>query len=296
MGTTLTSGLVDRGHQATLLTRSIKKNRILPDGACFLEGDPTKAGNWQESVPAHDIIINLAGASIFARWTKRKKELIRDSRILTTRNLVDALSTCKDKETVFMSTSAVGYYGFRGDEELDENSLPGNGFLASVTKEWEAEALRAQSYGTRVLLCRLGIVLGSKGGAMSKIIHPIKLYLGSPLGNGKQWFSWIHEKDLVNIYLFLIEKQNFSGPVNCTAPYPVTNREMTRAAAEALNKPLILPAIPAFMIKLLLGEFASTLIYGQKVLPKKLLENDFVFQFSHIKDSLKDLLKAEPNG
>ncbi len=296
VGTALMPKLTEQGYEVTLLTRSIRKDRFHPAGVSLLEGDSTKKGTWQESVPGHDIFINLAGASIFARWTRRRKKMIRDSRLLTTQNLVDALSGRKDKETLLLSTSAVGYYGYHGDEELDESSPPGNDFLASVTSEWEAEAVRAQTYGVRVLLCRLGIVLGSKGGALDRMIPLFKWYLGSPLGNGEQWFSWIHEQDLANIYLFLINQKDISGPINCTAPYPVTNREMTRAMAEVLNRHTLIPSVPGFMIKLLLGEFGSTLIDGQKVLPGKLLEAGFQFRFSNISQALEDLLKEKNNS
>ncbi len=296
VGTALIPKLTEQGYRVTLLSRSIRKDRSLPSGVSLLEEDSTKKGPWQESVPEHEILINLAGASIFGRWTRRRKKMIRDSRILTTQNLVDALSGRKDKETLLISTSAVGYYGFYGDEALDESSPPGNDFLASITSEWEAEAIRAQTYGVRVLLCRLGIVLGSKGGVLDRLIPLFKWYLGSPLGNGKQWFSWIHEQDLANIYLFLINQKDISGPINCTAPYPVTNRDITRAVAEVLNRHTFIPPVPGFMIKLLLGEFGSTLLDGQKVLPRKLLEKGFQFRFSNISQALEDLLREKNNS
>jgi uncharacterized protein (TIGR01777 family) len=291
VGTTLTQKLVVQGHEVTVLTRSIKsKDHILPKGASCLEGDPTKAGPWQESVADHKAIINLAGHSIFKRWNSKTKKSIRDSRVLTTQNLADALSARKGKETVLLSASAVGYYGFCGDEDLDEGSPGGNDFLASVTREWEAAALEAEKHGVRVILCRFGIVLGSSGGALNQLVPLFKKGLGSPLGGGKQWLSWIHEQDLVNVYLFFLEKKNISGPINCTAPEPVRNREFTQALGKALGRPIFMPVVPGFLIKLTMGEFGSVLLNGQKVLPKRLIDMGFGFQFSNIKEALEDLL------
>jgi len=290
VGSNLATRFSAQGHKVTILTRLIREGRSVPDGVSFLEGDPAEKGPWQKSVPEHEAIINLAGASIFSLWTKRRKRLIRDSRVQTTLNLVEALSERKGRETLLISTSAVGYYGFHGDEALDESSAPGNDFLASIAKEWETTALKGKAFGARVVLCRFGIVLGANGGALSRMILPIKWYLGSPLGNGRQWFSWIHEQDLADVIIYLIEQQHLSGPINCTAPYPVTNRDMTMAMAEALNRPVLMPPVPAFMIKLILGEFASTLVCGQKVLPKRLLDMGFRFKFPNIREALNDLL------
>jgi len=290
VGRTLTQKLTERGYGVTLLTRSIRQHESLPPGASFVEGDPTQKGAWLERVPEHEIIINLAGAPIFDRWTKKYKKTMRDSRVLTTQNLVTALSGREGKETVFLSTSAVGYYGFYGDEELHEGSPPGSDFLATVTREWEASALEAEKYGVRVLLCRFGIVLGSGGGALGEMVPVFKKGLGSPLGNGKQWISWIHEQDLVDIYLFLIERKGESGPINCTAPNPVTNKELTKALGEALKKSTLMPAVPGFVIKLMKGEVGSVLLNGQKVLPRRLLHMGFNFRFSSIRDALKDIL------
>jgi uncharacterized protein (TIGR01777 family) len=290
VGRTLTKKLTKKGYEVTLLTRSINHPETLPPGASFVEGDPTRKGSWQERVPEHEILINLAGASIFDRWTKKHKKTIRDSRVLTTQNLVETLAGREGKETVFLSTSAVGYYGFCGDEDLYENSAPGSDFLASVTREWESAALEAERFGVRVLLCRFGIVLGGGGGALAELLPFFKKGLGSPLGSGKQWISWIHEQDLVDIYLFLIERKDETGPINCTAPNPVTNKELTSALGEALEKPLFMPAVPAFVIKLKMGEVGSVLLNGQKVLPKRLLDMGFNFRFPFIREALKDLL------
>ena len=290
VGTTLTRNLIEQGHQVTLLTRKKPVNGTLPHGVSPLEGDPTRRGEWQRRVPQHDIIVNLAGASIFRKWDQKAKAVIRESRVLTTTNLVEALSDSEGKEATLISTSAVGYYGFHGDEELDENSPQGEDFLASVTREWEAAANQAEAFGARVVICRFGIVLGRNGGALGEMVRLFEKGLGSPLGSGKQWFSWIHERDLVDIYLFLMAKTELSGPINCTAPKPVTNKDLTQALGKALAKPTFMPAVPGFMIKLIKGEFGSVLLEGQRIVPKKLLDAGFHFRFSKIHEALHDLV------
>jgi len=290
VGTSLTRKLVEKGHLVTILTRKISGDTNPEEGVALIEGDPTKKGAWQEHVSGHEAVINLAGASIFRRWTKEAKAMIRDSRILTTKNLVEAMSARTGAETTLISTSAVGYYGFHGDEELDESHPPGDDFLASLCKDWEEAAIKAEQYGARVIICRFGIVLGRRGGALGEMMPLYKRGLGSPLGSGKQWFSWIHEQDLVNVYLFLLDHKNLSGPINCMAPEPVTNREFNKALGKALKRQTFMPAVPGFMVKIIKGEFGNVLLKGQRVAPKKLLDAGFNFQFPRVNDALRDLL------
>jgi hypothetical protein len=290
VGATLAKSLAEQGHEVTILTRAVRKDRATPKGVRFVEGDPIESGPWQSEVPGHDAIVNLAGASIFTRWTDQVKQTLRDSRILTTRNVVQALGDLRGKETLLLSTSAVGYYGFHGDEDLDEQSPPGEDFLATLCRDWEKEALRAREHGARVILCRLGIVLGRKGGALEKILSPFRWGLGSNLGSGRQWFSWIHEKDLVQAYLFLLRAKGIEGPVNCAAPDPVRNSDLTRAIGKALKKPTFMPAVPGFVLKAVMGEFGSVLLEGQKVLPKALLKAGFTFRFPALQEALSDLI------
>lgn len=294
VGTTLTRKFVDQGHHVTVLTRKINKDQINSKGVFFIEGDPTMEGEWQKQAVDHEAFVNLAGASIFRRWNPKAKVLMRDSRILSTKNLVEALKGREGKETILISTSAVGYYGFHDDEELDENSAPGEDYLASLSKDWEAAAMQAEQYGVRVLICRLGIVLGAKGGALGEMIPIFKKGLGSPIGSGEQWFSWIYEQDLVEIYLFLLGHKDLSGPVNCTAPEPVKNKAFTKALGKALVRPTFMPSVPGFVIKLVKGEFGTLLLKGQRVLPKKLSGAGFHFRFPQISDALQDLLSAHP--
>ena len=288
LGAALTDRLLTDGYSVTILSRSAK-NRTLRLGLSYCEGDPTKSGSWQKEVAKHDVVINLAGASIFRPWSDSNKKAILDSRILTTRNIVDAIGQSR-KSITLLNGSAVGFYGFRDNEELDESSSPGDDFLSGVVQSWEAEAKKAEGFGARVVLCRIGVILGRDGGALSQMLSVFKWGLGSPLGSGAQWFSWISLHDLVNIFLYLMQDDAFSGPVNCTSPHPVTNREMTRALGKALHKPTILPAVPAFVIRAVLGEFSAVFVKGQKVMPRKLLAKGFVFAFPEIEAAFAHLV------
>lgn len=291
VGSFLTKTLTATGHQVTILTRSAPQGAILPRGASFLEGDPTRPGPWQGAVPEHDAVINLAGSTIFQRWSKEVKKNLLDSRILTTANVVNALAGREGREMHFLSTSAVGYYGYHGDEELSESDPPGNDFLAQLASSWEAAALKAKESGARVVICRFGVVLGRQGGALANLVKIFTWYLGAPLGNGRQWLSWIHELDLAGVFLFLLEHKDIAGPVNCTAPAPVRNREMTTCLGRALHKPVLFPPVPAFVLRIVLGEFANVLLKGQKVLPRALQAMGYRFRFPTINEALENLLQ-----
>jgi hypothetical protein len=237
------------------------------------------------------VIINLAGASIFGRWTPQHKERIHKSRIETTSNLVDAIP--HGRAPVLFSTSAVGYYGFHGDEVLDETAPAGADFLATLASQWEAEALRAQHKGARVVITRFGIVLGTDGGALQQMIRPFRWFVGGPLGSGAQWLSWIHIEDLVRAFLHLLDREDLTGAFNFTSPEPVPNRDFARAVGKVLRRPSWIPA-PAFLMRLVLGEFGSAILHGQRVLPRRLLESGFTFRFIGIEEALRDLLARSP--
>ncbi|MEW6658741.1 MAG: TIGR01777 family oxidoreductase [Thermodesulfobacteriota bacterium] len=294
VGTFLTRELARHGHEVTILSR----REIPPDPACpaisFLTGDPTREGPWMSVVPEHDWIINLAGASVFTRWSAAHKEEIYDSRIFTTRNLVAALAP-GDRRQLFCSTSAIGYYGPRGDEDLAEESPPGDDFLARLAQDWEAEALKAQDLGVRVVVTRFGLVLGRGGGVLGQMAPLFKRFLGGPVGPGTQWFSWIHRLDHARAFLFIKDHPEIQGAVNFTAPQPVRNRELARALGRVLHRPSFLPA-PAFMLRLILGEFAEVVLTGQKVLPQKLLAAGFNFDFPAIDGALENLLGEGEKG
>jgi hypothetical protein len=292
VGTTLARELTAKGHSVTVLMRKGEPARNLPPGAEALQGDPTVRGAWQERVPEHEVFINLAGASIFMRWTEEAKRVIRDSRILTTRHLVEAMAPRKGKETHLFSTSGAGYYGYHGDEDLTEESPPGTEFLAMLSRDWEAEALRAKDYGVRVALMRFGIVMGERGGMLGEVLPVFRMCLGAVLGSGSQWLSWIHEMDLARIFLFLVEEnRTLDGPVNCTAPEPVRNHEFTKTLGGVLGVPTFLPPVPGFMLRLMKGEFGSVILKGQRVLPQKLLRAGFRFRYPTLQAALTDILK-----
>jgi uncharacterized protein (TIGR01777 family) len=288
VGTFLSRELLQRGHAITILTRRPEPPAGADSRISFVTGDPKEAGPWMTEVPRHDWIINLAGFSISAKWTEENKRLLCDSRVLTTRNLVAALAQ-GDRRQLFCSTSAPGYYGPRGEEELTEASPPGQDFLATLARDWEAEALQARDLGVRTVITRFGIVLGKGGGMLEQLVPLFKRFVGGPVGSGEQWLSWIHQQDLVRAFLFVQEHQDLAGPVNFTSPGPVRNRDFARALGKALGRPAFMPA-PAFMMRLMLGEFAEVILTGQKILPQKLLAAGFQFRYPAIGQALEHLL------
>jgi hypothetical protein len=289
VGTYLSDRFREAGHTVTILVRPGEKAKSNKPGVSLLEVDPTKQGPWQNTIPEHGAVVNLAGASIFTRWTGEQKKAILESRIGTTRHLVEGMSAA----AVLFSTSAVGYYGFHGDEELTEESPSGDDFLAEVSKAWEAEALKARGKGARVVITRFGIVLGGAGGALGQMIPLFRKFVGGPIGNGRQWFSWVHFRDLCEAFIFLLDRKEISGPVNLTSPMPVRNSDLARALGRVLHRPSFLPA-PAFMVRLVLGEFGSVILKGQRVLPRRLLDAGFVFRYPEIDKALASIVR--PGG
>ena len=289
IGTGLVSALKAQGYQITFARSSARAHRGI-EGVTIVGGDTSKPLWLQQVIAEQDSIINLAGSTIFRRWNQSVKQDIYTSRILPTRNIVEALKTSGNKNKHFLSASGVGYYGYWKDELLSEESSPGTGFLARVAADWEHEAEKAKVYGTRVLLLRFGIVLGKKGGALRNMLPFFKYWCGGSWGSGKQWFSWIHEDDLARAISFLLQRQDIEGPVNITAPNPVTNREMSRALRMALRRKTLLPVLPGFVIKAVLGEFSDVFLKGQRVVPRKLLANGFRFQYPQLEGCLSHLL------
>ena len=287
VGTQLSARFLERGHRVTVVDLSPEPHAYTPREVSYISGDSTLQGAWQEEVAHQDGVINLAGFSIFGRWNDKTKKLIYDSRILTTRNVVDAMST--KKGSVLCSTSAVGYYGFRNDEEITEEGSPGDDFLASVCVDWENEANMAADKGVRVAITRFGIVLGKTGGALGQMIPAFKKFVGGPLGSGNQWFSWIHIEDLLNAFIFVFENQEISGPVNFCTPNPIRNKELAKALGTILSRPSFLTT-PGFMLRLVLGEFGSVLLEGQRVIPAKLLKHGFTFSYPDITGALEDVV------
>lgn len=236
------------------------------------------------------VVYHLAGESIAdGRWTPEKKRRLRDSRIVGTRHLVEALAQlpAERRPRVLVSASAVGYYGSRGDELLDESSPPGNDFLAEICVGWEEEALRAAALGMRVVVVRIGVVLGRGGGALQKMLFPFRMGAGSPLGTGRQWMPWIHLDDLVSLFLFAGERSDIQGPVNGVAPHPVTNREFTKTLAKAVGMPAFLPPVPVAVLKAMLGDMAEILVVSQRAVPRVAQEHGFRFEYPTLLPALR---------
>jgi uncharacterized protein len=290
VGGILLKRLVENGHEVTLLGRSIESGRTLPKGTELILCETTRPGTWQSAVAEHEAIINLAGASIFRCWTRKGKQEILDSRIVSTRNIVEAFAGRRGKPTRFLSISGIGYYGFHSDEIIDEDSPPGNDFLAQVARKWENVAKSATKFGASVVPCRTGHVLGRGGGVLDKLAMISRLHFGGQWGNGLQWVSWIHESDLANIFLFLLEHKEIDGPVNITAPNPVRNKEMMMLLQQTLKARNVMPVVPAFLLKMLTGEFAGVFLNGQRVLPRRLMEQGYAFEYGELGKALKDLL------
>jgi uncharacterized protein (TIGR01777 family) len=287
VGRHLSEFLLSEGNRVTAVGLSENPEIIDHPEFRYISADLTEPGVWQEALTDQQVIVNLAGKSIFKRWTEDYKKLIYDSRIKATRNLVRAMPD--NSEIVFCSTSAVGYYGSRGDDILTEESAPGEDFLAEVGKDWEHEARQAEAKGVRVVLPRFGIVLDRNGGAMAKMIPAFRSFVGGPLGSGEQWFPWIHMHDLLYGYKFLIARQELSGPVNFCAPQPVRNRQLAAALGKALNRPSSMRA-PALMIKLILGEFGKTLLGSQRVVPERLQKYGYKFTYPDIDSAIAEIV------
>jgi uncharacterized protein (TIGR01777 family) len=289
VGTHLSNFFLNKGYSVTALGTAVGQKRIQHHNFHYISADATQKGAWQEELKKSDAIINLAGKTIFKRWSARYKKLIYDSRILTTRNVVEAIP--QDKPVVLCSASAVGYYGSRGDDFLKEDEPPGDGFLADVGRDWENEALRATEKGIRIVTLRFGIVLGKNGGAMAKMIPAFRTFLGGPLGNGKQWFPWIHIDDLRSAILFIIENQHLEGPFNFCAPHPVRNRELATTMGRLLKRPSAMPA-PAFMLRLFLGEVGSTMVESQRAIPDNLSKQGFKFKYPDLESAIRQIVES----
>jgi uncharacterized protein len=287
IGRRLMKLLAQRGHSIHALSRHAGTN--LPPGVRISVWDAMKGPPPEEALRDADAVIHLAGEPVAQRWTAEVKRRIRESRVAGTRQLVEAIAKLDRKPAALIQASATGYYGSRGDETLDENSPPGAGFLAEVCVEWEREALKAKAAGVRVALIRTGLALDARGGALKKMLPAFRAGLAGKLGDGKQWMPWIHLDDVAAIYMFALENP-ISGPVNATAPNPVTNAEFTRAMSKALGRPAFVPA-PKFGLKLIFGEMADVLFDSQRVLPKAAQAAGFEFRYPEIDGALAQLLR-----
>ena len=291
LGRPLANALRDDGHHISILTR--QSTPSAPPGLRAVTWTPDgTAGTWAAELESAGAGINLAGESIAgSRWTASQKRRILDSRVLATRSLAQAIARAVTPPPVFVSGSAVGYYGPRGDELITEEARPGTDFLAGVAVQWETEALRAARSSTRVVLVRTGLVLDRDGGALPQMLPPFRFGIGGRLGSGQQYWPWIHRQDWIDLVRFALETPGAAGPLNATAPHPVTNADFTRALARALKRPALVPA-PAFGLRLLLGEMADALLLsGQRAVPAKAERLGFTFTFKHLDDALHALFE-----
>ena len=290
VGRQLSYRLTQEGHTVQATGRSPRPGKDFPETFEYLCADTTQPGDWQDAVRDADVIINLVGVSIFGRWTAKRKKELYESRILTTRNVVDALDP--GRNVTLVSASAIGYYGSAEEKDYTEKDQPGNDFLAALSRDWEAEAMKAQAKNARVVITRYGVILDKSGGALGQMIPAFKKYLGGPLGSGSQTLSWLHMKDLTEATVFLMNRADLQGPFNFTSPNPVSNRELARTLGEVLHRPSFLPA-PAFFLKAVLGEFGAFLLTGQRVLPRRLLEAGYTFRYPDLEEALRQVVGVE---
>jgi uncharacterized protein (TIGR01777 family) len=287
IGRALCRTLLASGHEVMALSRAAAP-RTLPPGARVVRGDPAEAGAWQDVLAACDGCVHLAGEPVATgRWTEDRKRRIRDSRVESTRRVAEVIAA--RGPTVLVSGSAIGWYGPRGEDSLDETSSPGADFMARVCRDWEEAALPAAARA-RVVTVRTGIVLARDGGALPRMLLPFRLFAGGPIGDGMFWQSWIHLADEVAMVAWALEHAAVEGPLVVTAPAPVRNRDLARAIGRALHRPALVP-VPVAALRLAMGELADVVASGQRALPRKALELGFRFRFPEIEAALEDLLR-----
>ncbi|MEO8891640.1 MAG: TIGR01777 family oxidoreductase [Coleofasciculaceae cyanobacterium] len=289
VGSRLVEQLQAKGHQPLILTRNRDAALKAFPNLEVVAYTPTASGSWQDVISGCDAVVHLAGEPIAeSRWTANQKQEIINSRQLGTQKIVEAMKKANPKPRVLVNASAIGFYGTSETATFDENSASGNDFLAEVCQKWEAEAEKVKDAGVRLVIIRLGIVLGD-GGALAKMIPAFKLFAGGPLGTGKQWFSWIHRDDLVNLIIEAITRSDLEGVLNATAPNPVRMSEFCQTLGAVLNRPSWLP-VPGFALEALLGEGAQVVLEGQQVLPKRTINCGFNYQYPTLEPALAEIL------
>jgi uncharacterized protein (TIGR01777 family) len=287
VGTALSRFLLEAGHQVTGL--GTRASHALQSSASFrwIAADTTGPGPWQDVVHKADAVVNLTGRTIAKRWTRAYKQTIVESRIGTTRNIVEAMH---GRAQILVSTSAVGYYGDRGETILDEQAPPADDFLGRLAVDWEKTARQAEEQGVRVAIMRFGVVLGAGGGALAQMQPAFRRFAGGPLGGGRQWLAWIHMADLLSAVQFLIDRQAAQGPYNFCAPGVVRQKAFAEALGAALGRPAVIPA-PAAALRLVMGEMAGILLASQRVVPERLMAEGFDFRFPQVGPALADLVE-----
>ena len=291
IGRPLSAALLADGHEVTVLSRDPIEVLDMPSGVLLYRWNIQNTEGWGHLLDGADAVINLAGAGIGdKRWSSKRKEEIRRSRIQAGRVILDAFQAAKERPGVLIQASAVGYYGPQdNDVEITEDAPPGEGFLAGVCVDWELSTAPVEKLGVRRPIIRSGVVLSREGGALPRLMRPFKFFVGGKLGRGDQWLPWIHIEDEVRAIQFLLKDQGATGPFNLCAPNPVRNQEAARILGRVLGKPSALP-VPAFALKAALGEMAEMVLTGQRAVPKRLLERGFAFKYPALADALQDLL------
>ena len=290
IGATLVRALVARGDEVTALSRNAERASATLDVPAETWADPKAEQPPLDALRGRDAVVHLLGEVIAQRWSDEAKREIRDSRVLSTRNLVGSLSQLSSAERprVLVSGSGAGWYGHRGDERLDESAPePGDDFLAQLSADWEAEACRAEALGVRVVLNRTGVVLSESGGALEKMLPFFKAGIGGPVAGGHQYVPWVHLDDVVGATIFALENEQMSGPINVTAPEPVTNWELSKTLGRVLRRPAFAP-VPALAVKTLYGEMAEIVITGQRAVPARLERLGYVFRWAELQPALRD--------
>ena len=293
IGRPLCVALCREGHRVILLTRRIEAQWPCGSTVTAVEWNGREAGSWEHCLDGADAVINLAGAPIAdGRWNNARKQLLMESRVFTTRLLVEALSRCSSKPRTLINASGIGYYGASDDRVLDEGAARGQDFLSYLCILWEAEALRAAELGVRVVMLRTGMVLEQDGGALPKMLLPFRFFAGGPIMPGTQWVSWIHRHDHIGLIQWLLTTTSVSGPVNAVAPEAVTMNQFCHALGRALHRPSWLP-VPGFALHMALGELGSLMTTGQRVIPAKALSHGYVFQYPKLEPALREILAKE---
>jgi uncharacterized protein (TIGR01777 family) len=290
IGRALAVDLLKDSHEVIALSRRPERATGLPTGMRVERWDARTAEGWGPLVNGADAIVNLAGATIAGLWTAGRKRSIRDSRLNAGRAVVEAIQRASKKPRVVIQSSGVGYYGPRGDELITEESTSGDDFLGKLAVEWEASTAPVESLGVRRAIIRSGAVLSTKGGALPPLLLQYRLFVGGPLGDGRQWLPWIYIVDEVRAIRFLIDNESASGPFNLVAPNPLTNADFGRVLARVLRRPFLIP-VPALALRLLAGEMSTILLDGQRAVPRRLQDAGFTFQFPEAEMALRDLLR-----
>lgn len=294
VGTAVAKRLLNRGDEVTALSRDPEQARSRwPEGA--MPGRFARIARGESEALAtvlsgHDAVVNLAGEPVIGRrWNDAVRRELEDSRVEGTRTVVEAMALADDPPAILVNASAVGYYGHRDEAEVTEGAAPGEDFLAELSVAWEAEALRAGEHGARVVLLRIGIVLSTDGGALPRMLPPFRFFVGGPIGNGRQGFPFIHIDDLAGLVLHALDREDLSGPMNATAPHPVTNAEFSKALGRVLGRPSWLP-VPRLALRLAVGPAAAVLVTGQMAVPGRALDTGYEFRFPLVDKALHDLL------